>query len=504
MTRISLVNLEPIRLTQLQTPTAGRSSISELTPGDILTAQVVRSLGSGRFLLNLQGNQLVAASNSPLTSGQQISLQVSSNHDGQASVHLLTLAEGTVAEVGGKPSGHAVDLGAGQIGARQSSLISQLPREAFSEPDADAVREVSARLQQVLRSDGPLQRLLERKPELAPRIEALVTQILNRPRGLGPNITQLQAELRSVLNSLPAARQPALASTQNRLAAQLFPAELMDHPEELAQNLVTRFESIAKGLEASLAKVLPEAEAAQTHSGPTSAANSKQIDEAATATAKETAAKSSEAASTSKSNALIQRTFEGDLKGQLLELRSQLHQLSEQNLGNNSLQQAISRTDTLLEQVTAQQVRNLDGLNQFVYADIPVDPKTGIQEARLQVFYRNRHRGNGGSGSEVDRFTIAMFLNMTRLGDVMTVVSSIEGSLSVGFTVGDEAAEQLLAEHSQGLREALSAAGHPAATVTVRRTTNEAASAGVDENWDEFLSLPLPPSSSGQRLNSEA
>lgn len=486
MTRISLTNLEPIRLQQLPTQAPGQSVLGQLTPGQILTAQVVRSLGAGRFLLNLQGSQLVATSNSPLTSGQQLSLQVSSNKDGQASVHVLTLAEGAVAEAAGKPNAQGLDQ---RVQTAFGKLTDQLPRTSTT---TTAEPSTTDRVAQLLRTDGPLRQLLAERPDLGPRIDALLSRIANRPSGLGEDLNQLQTELTRLLDRLPANQQPPIANAQSRLAKLIFPPELLDEPEQLAQNLVSKFETFAKGFESTLHRALGEE---------TQEANKRAAEIHVQSEKSQPDRVSPERAADS--GRLIQRTFESDLKGQLLELRTQLQQLQNQSPGNPSLSAAIARTDALLEQVTAQQVRNLDGLNQYAYAEIPVDPKTGIREARLQVFYRNRNQSARAADAEVDRFTIAMFLNMTRLGDVMTVVSSVEGSLSVNFTVNNEAADELLTQQADNLREALSQAGHPLATVTVRTATPPTHATGT-ETWDEFLSLPIPPGGAGERLDSEA
>jgi hypothetical protein len=205
---------------------------------------------------------------------------------------------------------------------------------------------------------------------------------------------------------------------------------------------------------------------------------------------------------------VVRGTFESDLKGQLLELRSQLVSIADrQSAQSASSQQAIARVDALLNQVTAQQVRNVEGLNQFLYAELPVDPRTGIGEARLQVFYRNQ--GSPAKPNNNDRFTVALFLNLTKLGDVLAVVSEVDKAVTVGFTVENPAARNLLSSQTDLLRTALVKSGHAGATVTVRAPAKPegiptAAVHKDDEIWQSFLDAGPVSGDPGGRLDLEA
>ena len=208
--------------------------------------------------------------------------------------------------------------------------------------------------------------------------------------------------------------------------------------------------------------------------------------------------------------AAVQGTFDGDLKGQLLELRTQLTTLADhQPEAASSVQQAIQRTDMLVNQVTAQQIRNVDGLNQYVHVQLPIDPKTGVQDAHLQVFYRHQNSGSDGAAEEDNRFTVALFLNLSKLGDVLATVTGVDGTISVGFTVNSPETKELLSGSLDELRSGLLAAGHEGAMITVREmprpeTASPAADAPEDDLWDEFLSQSPLSTEAGSRLDQEA
>jgi hypothetical protein len=200
---------------------------------------------------------------------------------------------------------------------------------------------------------------------------------------------------------------------------------------------------------------------------------------------------------------VVPETIEQDLKGQLLQLRAELNaSAGETTSASASIRQAIGRADQLLEQITAQQVRNVDGHNQYFYVELPVDPRSGVSEARLQVFYRQTARDH--RSSELDPFTVALFLNLASLGDVLAVVTGIGPAVSVAFTVEHSAIESLLAAHAEELRSALVSAGHSAATVTVRRLyPSDREVAFTDSLWDLFLNVEPRPGEPGGRLDAK-
>jgi ribosomal protein L29 len=201
-------------------------------------------------------------------------------------------------------------------------------------------------------------------------------------------------------------------------------------------------------------------------------------------------------------SATVRKILDVDLKGQLLELRSQLSTLANSSPDQAStVQQAIARVDQIIDPFAAQQLRNVTGMQQFVHVDLPVDPKSGVEEARLQVFYRQR--GQGTDGDEDDRFTVAILLKLSQLGDVLATVTGIDGTVSVGFTVDRPTAEDPLAASIDELRAGLTEAGHQGAAISVRR--RERASAEADPGmWEEFLELEPLGVDAGGRLDRQA
>ena len=148
-------------------------------------------------------------------------------------------------------------------------------------------------------------------------------------------------------------------------------------------------------------------------------------------------------------------------------------------------------------------------LNQYFYTEIPVDPNSGIEEARLQVFYRGKNRQT--VSNDDDKFTVAVFLNMSALGDVVSVISAYENAVAVQFTVENELAAGLLESQAETLRTALVEAGHSGATVAIRQSQPDAAGAlpqAADDNenelWEEFLDTRPQDGRSDYRLDLEA
>lgn len=213
---------------------------------------------------------------------------------------------------------------------------------------------------------------------------------------------------------------------------------------------------------------------------------------------------------TTGSKTLLQGVFDGDLKGQLLELRSQLAaSAAPQAETPTATQQAIQRTDMLINQVTGQQLRNLDGLNQYLHVQLPMDPKTGIQDAHLQVFYRQQGGRAEMTAEEADRFTVALFLNMSKLGNVLATVTGVDGTVSIGFTVDSAATKKTLDLSTDELRSGLEAAGYDGAMITVREMAKpsmpvETNPSSDDELWDEFVAQTPLSSEAGARLDQEA
>lgn len=210
------------------------------------------------------------------------------------------------------------------------------------------------------------------------------------------------------------------------------------------------------------------------------------------------------------SKAILQGAWDGDLKGQLLELRSQLSVSAQQQPeGAAAAQQAIQRTDMLINQVTGQQLRNLDGLNQYLHVQLPMDPKTGIQDAHLQVFYRQHGSQSEMASDENDRFTVALFLNMSKLGNVLATVTGVDGTVSVGFTVDSATTKQTFDRSIDELRSGLDEAGYDGAMITVRESAQTLAAedpslSPEEDLWDEFVAQTPLSDEAGARLDQEA
>ncbi|MFO0944555.1 MAG: flagellar hook-length control protein FliK [Planctomycetota bacterium] len=350
---------------------------------------------------------------------------------------------------------------------------------------------------------------------------------------MGKEIQQLVDQINTVLRSASPPVQSELRTAQDRLLSQLFGSTTLEQPEQLAQQLADRLGQWARGLEGAVSRELtlaprtdvpiqgtgftadlpeatptsistpldrPQAAATPANSPTVLVEGNVPAESGAVATNGDAKVQSS----VGHLPQVIRGTFDGDLKGQLLELRTHLESLAANRQEvPQAIQQAITRVDSMLQQVTAQQVRNLQGLNQYLYAELPVDPRTGIQEARLQVFYRNQ--GSTPKTKDPDRFTVALFLNLSKLGDVSAVVSGVDRAVTVGFSVEDPKVASMLEGQSQLLRDSLVRSGHAGATVTVRHTTKEDVQrSGDDPLWSQFLEIQPKDGDPGSRLNAEA
>lgn len=541
MARLALQTTEIARLLDPRAgqPVGSRDVLAKLAPGQIIRAQVIRSLGDGLFSLNLRGAEVVTASSTPLTPGQLLTLQVNTAGPGQTTLHVVTLVDGQVAAASARPDAAGLEHQALPDQAATRQLFDQLATPVgattgqpilstsggLTEPLALAAKlppTVVERLPaELLDPAGPLARLIERRPELGQRIGQLIAQFADRGTGIGPQISRLADQLDAVLRASAPARESSLPETKSRLIDQLFGADMLERPEELARVLADRLGQLARGLEGNLSRAL----SAELTGGRLSASELATVNTPVPATAKpEVAADKApisrdheastgivakpdgERAPAVQSNAsaearIVRGAFDGDLKGQLGQLRGQLESLERHGGGSAAtIQPALAKVDQLLDQVTSRQIHNLEGLNRYLHVDLPIDPRTGIRDARLEVFYRQ----TGGSGAQnADRFTVAMFLNLSKLGDVLAVLTEIDKFVTVGFTVEDESAARLLESNSDLLRGALGKAGHAGASVVVRRALPKA-DASSEPIWQEFLELVPQPRDAGQMLNQHA
>jgi hypothetical protein len=197
------------------------------------------------------------------------------------------------------------------------------------------------------------------------------------------------------------------------------------------------------------------------------------------------------------------------LKGQLLELRGRLEAVANTS-PSPALSASIARTDRLVDQLTTQQLRNVDGLHQYFSVSLPVDPKTGVGQAELQAFYRKSPSGGVPSLDESSRFTVALFLQLSKLGDVMATVTGVDGSVSIAITADDADAADRLRRSLEELRTGLSDVGQAGAMITVRERPRPTlddtprAPAGEGDLWEDFIEPTLPADRAGSRLNREA
>lgn len=541
MARLALQTTEIARLLDPRAgqPGGSRDVLAKLAPGQIIRAQVIRSLGDGLFSLNLRGAEVVTASSTPLTPGQLLTLQVNTAGQGQTTLHVVTLVDGQVAAASARPDAAGLEHQALPDQAATRQLLDQLATPVgattgqpilstsggLTESLALAAKlppTVAERLPaELLDPAGPLARLIERRPELGQRIGQLIAQFADRGVGIGPQISRLADQLDAVLRASAPARESSLPETRSRLIDQLFGADMLERPEELARVLADRLGQLARGLEGNLSRAL----SAELTRGRLSASELATVNTPVPATAKSEVAADKAPISRdheagvgispkpdgerapavqqgAQSDARIVRgVFDGDLKGQLGQLRGQLESLERHGGGPEAtIQPALAKVDQLLDQVTSRQIHNLEGLNRYLHVDLPIDPRTGIRDARLEVFYRQ----SGGSGAQnSDRFTVAMFLNLSKLGDVLAVLTEIDKFVTVGFTVEDESAARLLESNSDLLRGALGKAGHAGASVVVRRAPQKG-DAMSDPIWHEFLDLVPQPRDAGQKLNQHA
>jgi hypothetical protein len=204
----------------------------------------------------------------------------------------------------------------------------------------------------------------------------------------------------------------------------------------------------------------------------------------------------------------VRGVLDSDLKGQLFELRGRLESLGVDS-PSPALSASIARTDKLIEQLTSQQIRNVDGLNQYFSVSLPVDPRTGVSQAQLQAFYR---KGSGGTDPTLDdssRFTVALFLQLSQLGDVLATVTGVEGTVSIGLTAENSSAAEQLSRGLEELRSGLDEIGQAGAMITVRERpmsdeTSPTTSILEGDLWGDFIEPTLHPPAAGSRLNSEA
>lgn len=555
MSRVSLQTLEPILLLQARTSLAGQpgGAVSSLTPGEVLQAQVIRSLGSNLFEINLGGKGVVTASGTSLKPGQVLTLQVSANGEGAPSLRVLTLADGRVAQVSQQnlvaiENSLAANAAAVEMFSNGSTgaVVGQPEVISLATPNASAPagEPIPSALAKLIEPDGPLAQLLANRPDLAGRVQSLLQQATAPPdgSGLGDQIVHLAQQLaRLAPATTTALGQSPLGQVASRLLGQLVPPELFADPAALADSIIARAPSLAGGLEATLAKLdqpvvaiegtplpakdarppLPpikvdaaavlDAKSRDPTAPPAPNAVESQAMKSSDTPAPPTTAQVPEAAPRADlvaPPAVVRGVLEGDLKAQLLDLRGRLESVAQQSgpVGA-SAQQALHRTDALIDQITAQQIRNVDGLNQYAHLELPVDPRTGISDARLQVFYRRRGMSGGGADQPDDRFTVALFLNMSKLGDVMAVVTKVDEAVSVAFTVEDPTVRKVIADARDELRGALIAAGHDGATITVRQPAPKAEAAredSSDEAWESFLAAPPRSVAPGDRLDLRA
>lgn len=208
--------------------------------------------------------------------------------------------------------------------------------------------------------------------------------------------------------------------------------------------------------------------------------------------------------------------FNNDLKAQLLSVRAQLQGLPNHPPEAATVREnAIVLTNQLLDQVAAQQVRNIDTTYHYQFVELPFDARSGVNDARLHVFYRDQSRAR--QQSENDPFTIAMLLNMSQLGDVSAVMTAVGPQLTVHFNVKNPEAEAILREEAGELHAALAKAGHAGSSISVRTVTpSDAEGAAADKGtgqpdtpdddllWNLFLAAVPHDTDPGHQLNLEA
>ncbi len=204
----------------------------------------------------------------------------------------------------------------------------------------------------------------------------------------------------------------------------------------------------------------------------------------------------------------IRGVLDSDLKGQLLELRGRLESLGVDS-PSPTLSASIARTDRIIEQLTSQQIRNVDGLNQYFSVSLPIDPKTGVSQAELQAFYRKGANGSIPSLDDSSRFTVALFLQLSRLGDVLATVTGVEGTVSIALTAENSSAAEQLSRGLEELRSGLDQIGQVGAMITVRErpaSTDDSSTTSTlpDDLWGDFVEPTLTHHSAGSRLDREA
>lgn len=143
-----------------------------------------------------------------------------------------------------------------------------------------------------------------------------------------------------------------------------------------------------------------------------------------------------------------------DLKWALLRLRGRLQ--SALDGGDRAAETVLAHLGRVLAMIDAHQVEDAHGRqNGYFMLELPMQPETGFDGARIRFFYR---RGKPGEPAvDINNSTALIDLTMSRLGHVNVLLTVVRGTLSCQIMSDRPETVALLDTESDDLRAALDA-----------------------------------------------
>jgi len=165
-----------------------------------------------------------------------------------------------------------------------------------------------------------------------------------------------------------------------------------------------------------------------------------------------------------------------DLRGQLMDLLRNdnfTRQLRDAGLFREFEQAARN----LLDRFAGVQLQNTRALDfPYLFLQLPFDPAGGIRHGRLHILGEGR-----GDGMDKDNASLILDLDTTNLGPVLIALGLTHGRCTCTIRAVDEAAVDMFEAHADDLKEALSRAGFPGATVQATSWDGDAIAALAEE-----------------------
>jgi hypothetical protein len=180
-----------------------------------------------------------------------------------------------------------------------------------------------------------------------------------------------------------------------------------------------------------------------------------------------------------------------DLKWALLRLRSRL-QVTLAG-GDSGAETVLAQLERTIAMIDAHQVEDVHGQqNGYFMLELPMQPETGFEGARVRFFYR---RGRAGDPAvDVNNCTALIDVKMSRLGQIKALLTVVRGTLSCQIMSSRSDVTKLLTAESGGLRSALGALPFRLADVACITTDTDDDADGADmfldsEPWSPGIDL---------------